>query len=81
MENLQDHVFRPDITSENHKDRLRKFEPVTDFGDKIKAIKELPKRKAFVFLQTVRQNMEGFTRHEVKGARKRGQTNQVLSLR
>ena len=68
MENLQDHVFRPDTTSENHKDHLREFEPVTDFGDKVKALKELPKRKAFAFLQTVRQNMEGFTRHEVKGA-------------
>ena len=68
MENLQDHVFRPDVTSENHKDHLREFEPVTDFGDEVKALKELLKRKAFAFLQTVRQNMEGFTRHEVKGA-------------
>ena len=41
---------------------------MTDFGDKVKALKELPKRKAFAFLQTVRHNMEGFTRHEVKGA-------------
>ena len=66
MENLQDHVFRPDA-SKNNKDHLREFEPVTDFGDKVKALKEFPKRKAFVFLQTVRQNMEGFTRHKVKG--------------
>ena len=41
---------------------------MTDFGDKVKPLKELPKRKAFAFLQTVRQNMEGFTRHKVKGA-------------
>ena len=68
MENLQDHVFRPDTTSENNKDHLHKFKPVTDFGDKVKALKELLKRKAFAFLQTVRQNMEGFTRHKVKGA-------------
>ena len=68
MENLQDHVFRPDTTSENNKDHIHEFEPVTDFGGEVKALKELPKRKAFAFLQTVRQNMEGFTRHEVKGA-------------
>ena len=53
-ENLQDHIFRPDTTSKNNKDHLREFEPVTDFGDKVKALKELPKRKAFTFLQTVR---------------------------
>ena len=41
---------------------------MTEFGDKVKALKELPTRKAFAFLQTVCQNMEGFTRHKVKGA-------------
>ena len=50
VENLQDHVFRPDTSSGNNKDHLSKFEPVTDFGDKVKALKELPKRKAFAFL-------------------------------
>ena len=32
MENLQDHVFRPDSSSGNSKDHLSKFEPVTDSG-------------------------------------------------
>ena len=34
----------------------------------VKALKKLPKRNAFAFLQTVRQNMEGFTKHKLKGA-------------
>ncbi len=52
----------------NRNDHLREIEPVVDIGDIVKALKEVTKRKAFAFLQTVRQNMEGFTRHEVKGA-------------
>ena len=65
MENLQDHVFKP--TDGNIANHLCKFEPINDIEDKVKALKELPKRKTFAFLQTVRQNMEGFTRHKVKG--------------
>ena len=49
MENVQDHVFRPDSSSGNNKDHLHEFEPVTDFGEKVKALKELPKRKALHF--------------------------------
>ena len=51
MENLQDHVFRPDGSSGNTMDHLCNFEPVTDFGDKFNALKEIPKKKAFTFLQ------------------------------
>jgi hypothetical protein len=32
--------------------------------DSIKALKELPKRNALAFLQTVRQNMEGLAQSE-----------------
>ena len=65
MENLQDHVFKTTndaITDHHHKSNTINVE------DKVKALKELPKRNAFAFLQTVHQNMEGFTKHELKGA-------------
>ena len=45
-----------------------RVKPIEDLGSKVKALKELPKRKALTFLQIVHQNIEGFTRHEVKGA-------------
>ena len=38
IENLQDHVFRPDSSSGNTVDHLCEFEPVTDFGNKVKAL-------------------------------------------
>ena len=41
MENLQDHVFRPDASG-NNKDHLREFVPVTDIGDKVKALNSFP---------------------------------------
>ena len=41
---------------------------IEDLEGNIKAPKELSKRKACTFLQTVCQNMEGFTKHESKGA-------------
>jgi hypothetical protein len=66
MENLQDHVLKP--TDRSVADHLCKFEPINDIEDKVEALEELPKRKAFAFLQTVHQNMEGFTKHEVKWA-------------
>ena len=65
MDNLKDHVFKPSSVAENT------FEPITksdDLGGKLKALKELPKMTAFAFLQTVCQNMEGFTKHKAKGA-------------
>ena len=65
MENLQDHVFKTtsDAIADHHCESS-----TMNVEDRIKALKELPKRNAFAFLQTVRQNMEGFTKHEVKGA-------------
>jgi hypothetical protein len=65
MENLQDHVFKTtnDVIADHHRESN-----TTNVEDRVKAFKELPKKNAFVFLQTVRQNMEGFTKHKVKGA-------------
>ena len=68
MENLQDRVFRPTSTSRNTVDHLHDFEPAIDFGKKVKALKELPKRKAFAFLQTVRQNMEDLHKTRSQGS-------------
>ena len=65
MENLQDHVFK--TTNDAIADHHRKSN-TTNVEDRVKALKELPKQNAFAFLQTVHQNMEGFTKHEVKGA-------------
>ena len=48
MENLQDHVFKP--TNGNIVDHLCEFEHINDIEDKVKALKELPKRKIFAFL-------------------------------
>ena len=42
MENLQDHVFKP--TDGNAMDHFCKFEPINDVEDKVKALKELPKK-------------------------------------
>ena len=65
MENLQDHVFKTtnDAIADHHCESN-----TTNVEDRVKALKELPKRNAFAFLQTVRQNMEGFTKHKLKGA-------------
>ncbi len=35
---------------------------------KIKLVRDTPKQKAFVFIQIIRKNMEGFTKREVKEA-------------
>jgi hypothetical protein len=64
MENLQYHVFK--TTSDAIADHRCKSS-TTNVEDRVKALKELPKRNAFAFLQRVRQNMEGFTKHELKG--------------
>ena len=42
MENVHDHVFRPASTSGNTVDHLRDFEPVLDFGSKVKALNSFP---------------------------------------
>ena len=39
-----------------------KTNPVEDLGSKLKALKELPRKKIFTFLQTVCQNMKSFTK-------------------
>ena len=35
---------------------------------KIKLVRDTPKQKAFIFIQTIHENMEGFTKCEVKEA-------------
>ena len=63
LENLKEHVFKPaGGTSAGTKSILK------DLETKVKATKEPPQHKALAFIQTVHQNMEGFTKHELKGA-------------
>ncbi len=45
---------------------------------KIKTIRDTPKEKAFVFIQTIRENMDGFTKREVKEAHLARKAQSVL---
>ena len=69
MENLSKHVFKPLHVAKNPINASKTGEMfLENLGSKAKALKEFPKRKAYTFLQTVHQNIEGFTKHKVKGA-------------
>jgi len=61
LENLEEHVTSDSrsVSGKSMKKKLIK---------KLKALSETPKVKALAFAQTVRKNMEGFTRREVKEA-------------
>ena len=61
LENLQEHVL-----SDRRSGSCKKY--VSNLHGKINKIKEAPKQKALIFIQTVRKNMEGFTKREVKEA-------------
>ena len=70
LENLEEHVIsdrrrgtpKSDGKSSSHKNLALKL-----LG-KIKSVRDTPKQKAFVFIQTIHQKMEGFTKHKVKEA-------------
>ncbi len=70
LENLEEHVIsdhmigtpEPDGRSGSHKNLASKL-----LG-KIKAVRDTPKGKAFIFIQTIRKNMNRFTKKEVKEA-------------
>ena len=57
MDILEDHVVSPE-------------ECVSQEGlqEKVASVRDSPKQKAFSLVQTVRKNMEGYTKHEIKDA-------------
>ena len=65
MDNLKDHVFKPSSVAGN---TLEPISSPVDLGTKVQALRELLKRKAFAFVQTVHENMESFNNHKVKMA-------------
>ncbi len=80
LENLEEHVIsdsrsgtpKSDGRSGSHKNLASKL-----LG-KIKTIRDTPKEKAFVFIQTIHENMHGFTKREVKEAHLARKAQSVL---
>ena len=68
LENLEEHVMsncrsgtpEPDGRSGSHNNLASKL-----LG-KTKLVRDTPKQKAFILIQTIRENMEGSTNREVK---------------
>ncbi len=58
LANLQDHI----VTTHKSKMFLKKV------VDKIKSIMDIPKKQGVTMVQTVRKNMEGFTKRNIQGA-------------
>ena len=45
----------------------------------VKSIRDKPKEKACILIQTIRKNMGGFTKHEVKAANLTHQAQSILA--
>ena len=68
IENLSTHVFkRSNIAEDPLEDSKTKGRILKDLETNMEALKEILKAKDISFHQTVRQSMEGFVNHEIKG--------------